>query len=190
MRKIIVSMNVTLDGFMAGENCELDWHFYYWNEEMAEAASEQLSRADTILLGRVTYNAMAKYWPSKTNDLSFPREDMAFAEMMNSYNKIVFSNTLTVPEWHNSRLVKHNIRNEIIKLKQNPGRDIIIYGSGLLISALIQWGLIDEYALWIHPVVLGKGKSLFRGLQDKLMLELVKTKKFSSGVVIFYYRQA
>ena len=99
MRKVIVSMNVTLDGFMAGPNCELDWHFSFWNEEMAEYASEQLSHADTILLGRITYKAMAKYWPSMAMDLSYPREDIAFAGMMNSYKKIVFSNTLNEVHW-------------------------------------------------------------------------------------------
>ena len=186
MRKVIVSMNVTLDGFMAGPNCELDWHFNYWNEEMAKAAIEQLSNTDTILLGRVTYKAMAKYWPAKAMDLSYPREDIAFAGMMNSYTKIVFSKTLENAEWNNSKLIKDNIRMEVVRLKKQQGKDMIIYGSGSIVSALSQWGLIDEYVLWIHPVFIGKGKTLFRNVHDKLMLKLVHTKTFGSGVVILY----
>jgi dihydrofolate reductase len=187
MRKLIVSMNVTLDGFMAGPNCELDWHFQSWTKEMAESQCEQLSHADTILLGGVTYSAMARYWPAVGNDLSFPREDIAFADMMNSYNKVVFSKSLTGLQWNNSRLLKGTLRKEIQELKAQHGKDIIIYGSGKLVSSLIRFGLIDQYVLWMHPVVLGKGKPLFGNLQDKLNLELVKQHQFSSGVVMLYY---
>ena len=101
MRKLIVSMNVTLDGFMSGLNCELDWHFDKWTTEMAERLGEQLSEADTIVLGRVTFNAMAKYWSFKATDLSLPREDIAFADMMNSYKKLVVSRTHTVVPGNN-----------------------------------------------------------------------------------------
>ncbi len=153
-------MNVTLDGFMAGPDCELDWHFNYWNEEMARYAGEQLSKADTILLGRITYNAMAKYWPSKMKDLLCPREDIAFADLINSCQKVVFSKTLENVSWNNSMLAKENIRKEIIKLKQQPGKDMIVYGSGSIVSALSKYNLIDEYVLWVHPVVLGKGKTV------------------------------
>jgi len=187
MRKLIVSMNVTLDGFISGSNRELDWHFQSWNEEMAKSLCEQLSRADTILLGRVTYRAMAKYWPFTITDPNFPREDIAFADMMNSYTKIVFSKTLKAPEWKNSRILKGNIEYEIAQLKHQQGKDIVIYGSSKLVSALMQLGLIDEYQIWIHPVLLGKGKPLFKDLQDRLNMKLFKTKTFSSGVVMLYY---
>jgi dihydrofolate reductase len=190
MRKIIVSMNVTLDGYMAGRNCELDWHFNYWNEEMAEHACHQLSKTDTILLGRVTYQAMAQYWPYQSLNLLFPREQIAFADMMNSHLKIVFSKTLEGTQWNNSRLVKKNLANEISKLKRQPGKDMIIYGSGSLVSSLMQSGLIDEYELWVHPVLLGKGKSLFKGLEETHTLRLLKTRSFNSGVIILYYGAA
>lgn len=180
-------MNVTLDGFMSGPNCELDWHFQSWTEDMSDSLCEQLSKADTILLGRITYNAMAKYWQSKMIDTSFARKDIAFAEMMNRYKKIVFSKTLTAPDWYNSKLIRRNFGKEILKLKQLPGKDMIVYGSGLLVSALMQSRLIDEYVLWVHPVILGKGKLLFKGLHDNLFLRLRRTKKFSSGVVGLYY---
>jgi dihydrofolate reductase len=188
MRKIIVSMNVTLDGFMAGPGCELDWHFNYWNEEMSEYATEQLSYADTILLGRVTYNAMANYWPFVATNLSYPGKNIAFADMMNNHKKVVFSGTLEKAAWNNTRLAKENTSRKILKLKQQPGKNIIIYGSGSIVSALMRWDLIDEYVLWVHPVVLGRGKPLFKGLPDGFKLKLAGTKIFNSGVVLIYYK--
>ena len=187
MRKLVVSMNVTLDGFMAGPECELDWHFNYWNGEIARCAGEQLSNADTILLGRITYCAMANYWPSKTKDLSWPREDIAFADLINSCHKVVFSKTLDTTSWNNSILAKQSIRKEIVTLKQQPGKDMIVYGSGSIVSALSKYNLIDEYVLWVHPVVLGKGKYLFRNASGNSCLKLLKTRTFDTGVVLLYY---
>jgi len=188
MRKLVVSMNVTLDGFISGANCELDWHFDSWTADMATSLCDQLSNADTILLGRITYCAMARYWPSKASDLSFARDDIAFAYMMNSYDKVVYSNTLNTSRWNNSHFIHGDLPGEILKLKRQKGKDIIIYGSGHLVSALMQLNLIDEYVLWIHPVVLGNGKPLFKPSQDKLGLRLMDTKYYSSGVVSLRYR--
>jgi len=187
MRKLIVSMNVTLDGFMAGPDCELDWHFNSWNGEMAQAAAQQLSQADTIILGRITYRAMAMYWPMQAMSLLCPREDILFADMMNTHTKIVFSKTLRSAEWNNSKLVKHDIAKEIRSLKRQPGKDMIIYGSGRIVAALVHLGLIDEYHVWVHPVVLGKGKPLFPELQQSINIKLLNTKIFSSGVVMLSY---
>lgn len=187
MRKLIVSMNVTLDGFMAGPDCELDWHFGSWNREMAESLSEQLSKADTILLGRVTYTAMAEYWPYKANDSSLPAEDLLFAKMMNSYHKVVVSKTLSALPWNNSTQIKGNLKQAIAQLKEQPGRDIIIYGSGILVAALMQLNFIDEYILWVHPVILAGGKPLFKRSKDKHKLQLRSARTFSSGVVILDY---
>ncbi|TXJ23155.1 MAG: dihydrofolate reductase [Chitinophagaceae bacterium] len=190
MRKLILSMNITLDGFIAGPHCELDWHFSYWNNEMSRYASEQLALTDTILLGRVTYNAMAKYWPSVAMDRSFPREDVAFADMMNTHAKIVFSGTLKNTNWYNSTLIAESAGQEVIRLKQMPGKDMIIYGSSKLAQSLIRAGLIDEYILWTYPVILGEGKPLFHQLRDRSLLRLVGTKIFSSGVVVVDYQRA
>lgn len=187
MRKVIVSMNITLDGFMSGANRELDWHFQSWTDEMAESACGQLSKADTILLGRVTYRAMAGYWTAAIIDPSFPRGDIGFAEMMNNHTKVVFSKTMTTPEWHNTRLAKGNITDEIARLKRQQGKDMIIYGSGSIVSTLMRLGLVDEYRIWVHPVILGKGRPLFNGLREKLKMNLFKTETFDSGVVILYY---
>ena len=187
MRKLILSMNVTLDGFMAGSNSELDWHFRSWTNEMTRYASEQLSRADTILLGRITYQAMAGYWSDETLNATCPREDVPFADMMNNYNKIVFSKSLQKAEWRNSTLAKENIREQVLKLKRKEGKNIIVYGSGKIAAALIKLNLVDEYMLWVHPVVLGKGRPLFKSLHTDLQLKLMNTRIFESGVVVLCY---
>ena len=178
---------MTLDGFMAGPQGELDWHFPLWNEEMSEFAVEQLSMMDSILLGRITYQAMAGYWPAEAVRQGNNRKNIDFAGMMNDHTKIVFSKTLTTTAWQNTRLIKRNIAQEVTRLKQQPGLDIIIYGSGSIISRLMRLGLIDEYVLWVHPVVLGKGRPLFKEFPDRHILQLLRTKTFSSGVVILYY---
>ncbi len=187
MRKVIVSMNMTLDGYMAGPQCELDWHFRCWNEEMAMTTSELLGRADTILLGRITYDAMARYWSAKIGDLHSSREDIDFADMMNRYTKVVFSRSLTTPIWNNSRLVKGNIAKEIRLLKDQPGRDMITYGSGQIVDSLVRQKLVDEFQIWMHPVAIGRGKALFRELQHSIPLQLSQTRTFSTGVVLLFY---
>ena len=181
-------MNVTLDGFLAGPHYELDWHFESWNGEMAESLAGQLGEADTILLGRVTYKAMAAWWQNKIRDINTPRCDIALASMMDNYTKIVFSRTLTaVTEWNNSRLAKGDMENEIHELKKQPGRNLIIYGSAGIVSALLPLQVIDEFRVWIHPVVIGNGKALFKTVQQTLYLQLQKTVVFKSGVVLLYY---
>jgi dihydrofolate reductase len=186
MRQLIVSMNVTLDGFMAGPNCELDWHFRSWTSEMAEILCEELHKADTLLLGRLTYTAMARYWPTKMLDHQFPREDLALAEMMHRYQKIVYSRTLATADWHNSKLLKSNLVREVTSLKKQNGKNIMVYGSGRLVAALMQAGLIDMYQLWLHPVALGQGRLLFTRKKSRLHLQVRQTRTFSSGVVLCY----
>jgi dihydrofolate reductase len=188
MRKLIVSINVTLNGFMAGPNGNLDWHMPYWNEQMSRVTSAQLSNADTILLGRVTYNAMALYWPVQQANPYVAREDVAFGDMMNSYKKVVFSKTLTtVSNWNNSRLVNRSIASEVNELKQQPGKDIIVYGSGTLTASLIWHNLVDEYHIWVHPVVIEQGRTLFKNLRGRLNIHPFKTQVFDTGVVLICY---
>ena len=187
MRKLIVSMNVTLDGFMSGPDCGLEWHFESWNSQMATSFCRQLAEADTILLGRVTYTAMAAYWNAKALSISCSREDIVFTEMMNRYAKVVVSHTLATAKWNNSIVINGNLAEEIRHLKQQTGKDIIVYGSGKLLSHLVRLNLVDEYRLWIHPVAIRNGKSLFSNLQIQ-SLELMTTETFDSGVVILYYR--
>ena len=182
-------MNITLDGYMSGPNCELGWHCNRWSPDMGERIGKELSKTDTILLGRITYEAMAKYWPHKETDVSCPRDDIAFAFTINKHHKVVYSNTLKKTNWNNSTLIKGNIKDEIYKLKQLNGKgnkNIIVYGSAKLVSALMQLGLIDEYQLWVHPLILGKGKPLFRNL-DKSSLKLLNIEVFESGVIFLHY---
>jgi len=187
MRKVIVSMNMTLDGYMSGADCELDWHFKRWNEEMARSVTQQLSRVDTILLGGVTYRGMAQYWTSNPINLLAPRDDLDFADMLNRYPKVVFSKSMSTVAWNNSRLAKRDLGEEVDELKHRRGKDMIIYGSGKIVSALTNIRLIDEFRIWLHPVVLGSGKPLFKELTGNLKLHLSRTETFSTGVVILYY---
>jgi len=183
-------MNVTLDGYISGPNCELDWHFNRWAPDMGKRLGEELSKTDTILLGRITYEAMAGYWPLKEMDMSFPRDDIAFAFMMNKHHKVVYSKTLQKAKWNNSTLIRGNIKDEINKLKQfrsEQDKSIIIYGSTKLVSALMQLSLVDEYQLWVHPIILGKGKPLFRKLKNTSELKLLNSKIFKSGVILLHY---
>jgi dihydrofolate reductase len=187
MRKIIVSNYVTLDGFFAGPNGEIDW--FVWNEETAKYGKGLLSSIDTILFGRVTYELMAGYWPTARP----PAEDPVIIDAMNNLPKIVFSKTLEKVAWNNSRLVKGNMADEVAKLKQSHngrGKDIVIYGSGSLVSSLSQLGLIDEYQIFVNPVVLGSGKPLFQGIKDRINLKLLKTKTFSNSVALLCYQPA
>jgi dihydrofolate reductase len=180
-------MNVTLDGFMAGPQCELDWHFKSWNEEMARATAEQLGQADTIILGGITYRGMAQYWNANPVNMIRPREDLDFASMLNSYPKVVFSKSMSTVTWNNARLARRAINEEVNELKQRQGKDMIVYGSGKIVAALTKLGLVDEFRMWVHPVVIGCGKPVFKGVSGELDLELYKTETFGTGVVILYY---
>ena len=187
MRKLIISMNLSLDGYLSDSRGGLDWHIEAWNEEMGEKLLEHLNDADTILLGRKTYEAMAEYWPAKTLDPEFPRQDLAIADKMNRYSKVVFSTTITDPGWNNSSIVARNPEKEIYKLKQQRGKNIILYGSGRLASSIIRTSLVDEYLLWIHPVILGRGKLLFTNTDMQMNLKLQSSVPFASGVIAFCY---
>ena len=186
MRKLVVSMNVTLDGYMSGPGTALDWHFENWTSDMAESLSRELGNADTIILGRITYHAMADYWPSRSDCMSCAREDIAYAEMMNNYTKLVFSKTIIRAEWNNSQVIRHDIGPEIMKLKKGEGKNMIVYGSGRLVKALMRSNLIDEYLLWIHPVLLGDGIPFFNENQKQNLL-LIDGKTFDSGVIAMRY---
>jgi dihydrofolate reductase len=187
MRKFIVSMNLSLDGYMSGPNCELDWHFETWDEEMGEKLLELLGNADTILLGRLTYEAMARYWSVKPLEQNFPRQDLAIADVMNRHTKIVFSKTISRALWNNTKFAVRKTEEEIMHLKQKKGKDIILFGSGKLVSSIIESGLVDQYQLWIHPVALGNGKPLFKNLQNRMRFKLTRAEVFRSGVLAMRY---
>jgi dihydrofolate reductase len=172
---------------MAGPNGELDWHFKYWNEEMGDYAYDQLKTMDTILTGRATYEGMADYWPYAAAELGARRKDIEFAEWMNGLSKVVFSKTLDKVKWNNSRLIKENIAEEINKMKQQPGKDMIMWGGVGIVKTFLQLGLIDDYRIWISPVVLGSGIPFGKDLNKTIDLNLVSITSFSTGVVLLNY---
>ncbi|WEK37198.1 MAG: dihydrofolate reductase family protein [Candidatus Pseudobacter hemicellulosilyticus] len=191
MSKLVVSMNTTLDGFIAGPHCELDWHFNCWDAGMGQRLTEELNRSDSILLGRVTYQAMAAYWPQQAISTNSARDDIPFADLMNRRHKIVFSNTLSSLSWQNSSLLSGPVDQALRQFKathQLKEGNIISYGSGKLVSALIRLGLVDEFQLWVHPILLGSGRPLIRELRQQLALRLQTTQVFSSGVVLLQYK--
>jgi dihydrofolate reductase len=186
MRKLVVTEYVTLDGVMedpgGSEGTKHGgWSFQFWNQEAAKFKLDELFASDALLLGRVTYQGFAKAWPSMTDELGF-------ADRMNGLPKFVVSTTLEKAEWNNSRLIGENIPEEVSRLKQQPGQDILVAGSGELVQALLQHDLIDEYRLMVHPVVLGSGKRLFPDGSDMKVLRLVDTRTFSSGIVLLSYQ--
>jgi dihydrofolate reductase len=173
---------MSLDGFMAGPGGELDW--FVVNDEFFEYSKDLLNNVDAILFGRVTYQGMASYWPTATVN------DSILADRMNNLPKIVFSKTLDSAEWgkwNNATVVKDNIADEIVKLKQQPGKDLVIFGSQSIVATLTQLGLIDEYQIIVNPVVLGRGKPFFEGVAKQIKLHLLWTKNFSTGVVVLAY---
>ena len=184
MRKLLVFNLVTLDGYFEGPNRDISWHNV--DAEFNEYAVAMLDSVDMLLFGRVTYDLMAGFWP--TPDAI--KNDPVVAEKMNSLPKIVFSKTLKKVEWNNTRLVKENIEEEIKNMKNQPGKDMALLGSGSILSGFTQRGLIDEYRIMVNPVVLGDGKPMFKGIKDRLKLELIQTRTFHNGNVLLYYQPA
>ncbi len=181
MRKLMVSQMQTLDGFFAGPNGEIDWHVV--DNEFNDFAIDQLDHIDTLIFGRITYQLMADYWPTP----AAVGDDPEVAKRMNSLTKLVFSRTLSLVPWSNSHLVKEDLLEAVARLKEEPGKDIVIFGSGTIVAQLAQAGLIDEYRIIINPVILGSDRTMFEGIHDRLPLKLIKARPMHSGNVILYY---
>jgi len=181
MRKIIFQMMVSLDGYFEGPKKELDWHRV--DGEFNDYASDLLDSVDTLVFGRVTYELMASYWPTP----AAMTNDPVIAAKMNSWPKVVVSRTLDKADWSNTRLIREHGAQEIERLKQLPGKDMAIFGSSDLAVSLVPSGLIDEYRIFVNPVVLGGGKALLAGLKERLDLHLIWSKVFKSGLVLLCY---
>jgi dihydrofolate reductase len=182
MRRLLLFMVTTVDGFVEGPNQEFDWPNV--DEEFNQFAIDQLNSVDTLVFGRVTYESMASYWPTE----AATTDDPIVAGIMNQTPKIVFSTTMERAGWNNTRLVKDDPAAEIAKLKQQPGQDMIIFGSSNLVVGLAKHGLIDEFRIMINPVALGSGKPLFDGMSERLNLTLSRATTFSSGNVLLCYQ--
>ncbi len=185
MSKLIVFNSVTLDGYFVAANGDMSWAHKQdaeWNEFVAGNA-----RGESVLLfGRITYEMMAGWWPTPQAMKSMP----VVAERMNQLPKVVFSRTLDQASWNNTKLLKGDLAAEIRKLKQAPGKDMVIFGSGSIVTQLAQAGLIDEYQLALNPIVLGQGRTMFDGVKGRLNLKLTKTRTFTNGNVFLCYEPA
>ncbi|SFB34506.1 Dihydrofolate reductase [Lentibacillus halodurans] len=184
-RKVIYSQMVSLDGFTEGLNREIDWSAP--DEELFKYINNQEDAFDTHLYGRRTYENMASYWPTADTDPLATENEIEFARKWKEVTKIVFSKTLDRVEG-NARVVKNNITQEIKKLKEQPGKDMVLGGSNIA-TTFMKLNLIDEYWLYIHPVVLGNGTPMFKRLDDRINLQLVKTRTFDSRVVHLRYQR-
>ncbi len=182
MRNLFSFNMISLDGFFEGaQPWDLSWHNV--DEEFNEFAIEQLKTIDTLMFGRKTYEGMAGYWASD----DALNDDTTVAELMNSLPKLVISRTLSKADWNNTRLIKDNIAEEILKLKQQPGKDLAIFGSADLLSTLMQMDLVDEHRVIVNPVILGKGTPLFKNMEDQVKLKFLKSRQFKSGNTLLYY---
>jgi dihydrofolate reductase len=176
MRKIVVTTFMSLDGVME----DPQWTGAYWNDEIAKYKYEELFASDAMLLGRVTYEGFAASWPGQT-------DEQGFGDRMNNMPKYVASNTLDKAEWTNSHIIKGDLAEEVMKLKQQPGEDIIVHGSATLTQWLLEAGLVDVIKLLTYPVVVGKGKRLFKD-GSAIKMNLLETKTLGSGVVALIYQ--
>jgi dihydrofolate reductase len=186
MRKLIQLMHVSLDGFVAGPNGELDW--IYFDKEMEDHGKHVSNNVDTTIYGRVTYQMMESFWPTVPSNPDSSQHELEHAEWVEHVSKIVISKSLDKAEWNNTTLIKDNIADEISKLKQQPGNDMMIFGSPRLSHNLMQLGLIDEFQLILNPIVLGSGIPLFKDIKEKFKLKLLSSNPFESGVVALHYQ--
>jgi dihydrofolate reductase len=186
MSKLIVFNQVTLDGYFAGVNGDISWaHRPEKDEEMDSFVADNARSENVLVFGRITYQLMASYWPTPQAS----QGDPVVAERMNTAQKVVFSRTLAEASWSNTRLVKDGLAAEIRKLKDS-GKGLTLLGSGSLVSQLAQEGLIDEYQILLCPVVIGQGRTMFEGLQERMNLKLTTTRAFPKGNVLLSYEPA
>ncbi|MFY0524871.1 dihydrofolate reductase family protein [Archangium gephyra] len=184
MRKLIVFNNVSVDGYFVDANGDMSWaHEGTQDPEWNAFVSGNASGGGELLFGRKTYELMASFWPTPAAAQMNP----VVAERMNAMSKVVFSRTLDQASWSNTKLVKGDLVEEVRKLKQAPGQGMTILGSGSIVAQLARAGLVDEFQLVVSPIVLGQGRTMFEGLQEKLRLKPAQTRTFGNGKVVLCY---
>ena len=188
MRKIILLMHASLDGFVGGPKGEMDWISH--DEEMFQYVTEHFEKLGAALYGRVTYQMMESYWPKVAKNPQSTRRELHHAAWVEEIPKLVVSQSLERVTWNNTRLIKDNLAEEILALKEQPGGDVMIFGSPRLSHSLMSLGLIDEYLLQINPILLGEGIPLFQDLKDRAKLRLLSNRTFQSGVIGLRYQKA
>lgn len=179
MRKLIAAINMTLDGFCDHMSMVAD-------DELHEHYNDMLRNAGVLVYGRITYQLMENHWPGVVKNPTGNKPTDDFAVLIDNIPKVVFSHTLKNVGWKNVKLAKKGIKEEVLDLKQQPGKDIFV-GSRSMIVTLANLDLIDEYQICVHPVVAGKGSSLFNDIHNKFILKLLKTKTFGTGTIALYY---
>jgi dihydrofolate reductase len=182
MRKLVVFNSASLDGYFVDDRGDMSWA-HQQDAEWGAFTSENASGGGELVFGRVTYDLMAGYWPTAAALKGNP----VVAEHMNNLPKIVFSRTLDKASWKNTRLIKGDIASAMKKLKQEPGPAMAIMGSGSIVSQLTDARLIDEYQVVLCPIVLGRGRTMFQGVNERLNLTLKKTRTFANGNVVLWY---
>jgi dihydrofolate reductase len=188
MRKIISFMHISLDGFVAGLNGEMDW--IKVDEEIFDYVGKRISEGDTAIYGRVTYQMMENYWPTAGDNPTAPRHDIEHAKWYNKVHKVVLSKTIKEAGLTNTKIISDNLSDSINEIKQSPngrGKEILLFGSPAATHSLIQLDLIDGYWLFVNPIILGRGIPLFVDIKDKIKLNLLTTRQFTSGVTELNY---
>lgn len=180
MRKVIAAMNISLDGFC-------DHTMGIVNDELHNHYTEMIQYAGTLLYGRTTYQLMESYWPELVKNPSGDQSSDDFAIAIDNVQKVVFSRTLKHVAWKNTTLATRALKDEVLALREQPGNDIFV-GSPGLIAQLTELHLIDEYQLAVHPVIAGHGLPLFKNISDTIVLNRVKTKTFTTGVMVHWYQ--
>lgn len=185
MRKIISFMHISLDGFVAGVNGEMNW--IKVDEEIFDYVGKRISEGDTALYGRVTYQMMENYWPSAADKPSATKHDIEHSKWYNKVHKVVLSKTMKDEGGTNMKIIGDNLSDRINEIKQQSGKDILLFGSPTATHSLIQLNLIDGYWLFVNPIILGRGIPLFVDIKDKIKLNLLTTRQFTSGVTELNY---
>lgn len=188
MRRIIASERITLDGFIARPDGAMDWMEPYFDEALANYEAELQKTVDTALFGRVTYQGFASYWPTVPNDPASPAGVVEYAKRFNDMRKVVFTRTLAHADWNNSTTTPEIVPQDILSMKQEAGRDMVIFGSASVVQTLTRHGLIDVYNLLVYPIVLGQGKPLFHNIEYTVNMRLVSARTYPSGVVELSYQ--
>lgn len=185
MRKLVSFMHISLDGFTTNSKGQMDWVLA--GEEMFGIAGEQTLKSDTALYGRGTYDIMEAYWPTAADQPNASKHDIEHSAWYKNVQKIVVSTTLKTSELKNAKLISENLPDEIRKLKNEKGKEIVMFGSPTLSRSLMDENLIDEYWLFVNPILLGQGNSLFKNLSHEIKLKLLTSKTLASGLVCLHY---
>jgi dihydrofolate reductase len=185
MRKIISFIHLSLDGFVAGPNGEMDW--IKVNEEIFDHVGKRISEGDTALYGRLTFQMMENYWPTAADKPTASRHDIEHSKWYSKVHKVVLSKTITAAGLTNTTIISDNLLESINEIKQTAGKDILLFGSPTATHSLIQQNLIDGYWLFVNPIILGRGIPLFTNIKDKIKLHLLTTRQFTCGVTELNY---